>query len=340
MNKTIIKYKPYLTFLLFGIMLATAPLLQELDIIKYSTLTTLSSVLFYSIIALGLNILLGYSGLISLGSAGFMGLGAYISAYLTADLKLPFFVSLLIAICIPLILGIIIGLVSLRIEGHYLAIATLAVAEIFRKVFEEANKFTNGSSPKYAKYPNILNLYQLDRSQTYLLITIFLVIIMFLTYNLFNSATGRALLTMRGSEAAAQAMGINILKYRLIAFGIATVYASLAGVLYMHFIKVSTPGEWSLTLSLNILAVIVIGGLRSIYGTIIGTFIVFASPNLFIKPIFGDIYGLSSVITGLLIILVIMFYPNGAVSIGTDIKKGLIKLKNYIFKSNVKGVNS
>lgn len=166
----------------------------------------------------------------------------------------------------------------------------------------------------------------MDKTSTYYLIVVVLVIIMVITSNLMNGKLGRALNAMRGSEAAAQAMGVNLLTHRLIAFALATMFASIAGVLYVHFIKFSYPSSWILKLSLDFLAMIVIGGLRSIYGTVLGAFIVFALPDIFLKqiPYFEN---LSYVLNGLLIILVIIFYPNGLISIGYDIKRLFAKLK-------------
>ncbi len=255
-----------------------------------------------------------------------MGLASYISAYITVNLELPFEVAILAAIIIPTIIGILVGLVSLKIEGLYLAIATLAVSEILRKTFEEFDMFTNGFSGKPASFPLLLGTFQLDRTTTYYLIVFVLTIIMLITYNMINGQLGRALNAMRGSEPAAQAMGVNLLKYRLVAFALATIYASVAGVLYVHFIRFSYPSIWSLKLSLDFLAMIIIGGLRSIYGTVLGAFIVFAVPDLFLKQIpFFDQW--SYVFNGVLIILVIMFYPHGLIYIGHDVKGWIRKLR-------------
>jgi branched-chain amino acid transport system permease protein len=141
-----------------------------------------------------------------------------------------------------------------------------------------------------------------------------------------NGRLGRALNAMRGSEAASQAMGVNLLNHRLIAFALATIYASIAGVLYVHFVRYSFPTVWSLKLSLDFLAMIVIGGLRSIYGTLLGAFIVFAVPDLFLKqlPYFNQ---MSYVLNGVLIILVVIFYPNGLIYAGHDIKRFVQKFK-------------
>lgn len=328
----------YSKYILIGVLLASLPLLQEIGIIKSSTITIFGTILFYAIVAIGLNVLLGYSGLISLGTAGFMGLGAYLSAYLTDDLGLPFILSLVISIIVPVVIGLLIGLVSLRISGMYLAIATLAVSEIFKKIFIEFDNITGGFSGKTAGYPEIFG-FSLNRDTTFIFIVVLLVIVMILTDNFIHSATGRALLTMRVSEAAAQAMGINLLKYKLTAFAIATVYASLGGVLYVHFIRFSYPATWNLLLSLQILAVIVIGGVRTISGPIIGSIIVFGVPELILKqlPVIGSIDGLAYIFTGILIILVILFYPNGLIHIGKDIKKYIDKKK---VKVNELGANT
>lgn len=336
------KRKPYSDYILFGILLCVLPILVKAGILKYSYLTIVASILIFSIVSLGLNLLVGYSGLVSLGTAGFMGLGTYLAAYFTADLNLPFELSLIISVAVPMIIGVITGLVSLRIEGYYLAIATLAISEILRKVFVEFDFITNGFSGKSASYPTLLGFIKLDRDWTFVLIVVVLVVVMIITHNIINSYTGRAFSTMRGSEAAAQAMGINIFKYRLLAFAIAVGYSGLGGVLYMHFVKYTYPNAWSLSLSLNILAVIIIGGVRSISGTILGAFIVFGVPDLILKnlPVIGKIDGMAYIFNGILIILVVLFYPTGLIHMKYDIKKVLAKLKNrkgnYSEQSSVK----
>ncbi|MCA0385044.1 MAG: branched-chain amino acid ABC transporter permease [Firmicutes bacterium] len=322
--KKLIK-NPHLHFIFLGLLLMIVPKLAEMGLFKVSYVTTLGGTFILAIAALGLNILLGFSGLVSLGTAGFMGLAAYLSAYFTVDLGLSFELSLILAVVIPTIVGILVGLVSLKIEGIYLAIATLAVSEILRKTFEEFDFFTGGFSGKTASYPTLLGTYELDRAGMYYFVVAVLIIVMLITYNMMNGRLGRALNAMRGSEAASQAMGVNLLNHRLIAFALATMYASIAGVLYVHFIKYSYPSIWTLKLSLDFLAMIVIGGLRSIYGTLLGAFIVFAVPDLFLKqiPFFSE---MSYVLNGVLIILVIIFYPNGLINMFADIKRLFNKL--------------
>lgn len=319
---------PYLRFILFGLVICMLPVLSSVGMMKSSYIVTIGGVLIYAIVGMGLNLLLGYSGLISLGTAGFMGLGAYVAGYLTVRMDVPFLVATLVAIVIATLVGVLVGLVSLRISGLYLAIATLCVSEILRKTFEEFDEFTGGFSGLTAKYPKFLS--SLPSSNTFgsrewmfVILVIALVLVMMLTHNLVNGQMGRALHAMRGSEVAAQAMGVNLLKYRLIVFALATAYAALGGALYIHFIKFSYPAVWIMPMSLNILAVVVIGGLRSIYGTVMGALIVFAVPDIILKqiPVIGQMNGIAYIFNGILIILIIMFYPQGVVHLRHDVKR-------------------
>jgi branched-chain amino acid transport system permease protein len=334
------KYKTYIQYIIIGILLILIPYLALAGVINNSTVTTIGTVLIYAISALGLSLLLGYSGLISLGTAGFMGLAAYFSAYFTRQLDLPFLLSFVLAVGIPVAISLLVGLASLRIEGYYLAIATLGIAEVFRKLFEQLEGFTGGYRGASARYPTIFG-YEFDKQSTFILIVVVLVILMILMYNLVNSRTGRALLTMRGSNAAAQAMGINILVYRLVAFALATMFASVSGVLYVHFIKFAYPTDWILTLSLNILAIIVIGGMRSIGGAIIGSFIVYGFSDIVLQklPVIGDVYGLASMFTGVLIILVILFYPLGLAHMPQSFRKWISNMKNREIKVEGEGTD-
>jgi len=314
---------PYVGYILFGLFLMMFPILVQFGLIKSNYISIMGGVIIYSIAALGLNLLLGWSGLISLGTAGFMGLAAYLSAYLTADLKVPFEVALIVSVLIPTLIGLLVGAISLRIEGLYLAIATLAVSEILRKTFSEFQTITNGFSGKSIGFPKLLGLFKSNAFIMYFVLVLCLVFVMILIHNLVSGQTGRAMNAMRGSEAAAQAMGINLIRTRLMAFALATGLASLSGVLYMQFNKYTYPATWTLGMSLNLLAAIVIGGVRNIYGTILGVFIVFAVPDLVLKqiPYFGSIPNFAYIVNGLLIILVIMFYPAGLIQIKNDIKR-------------------
>ena len=165
MTKKLVK-NTYLQFVFLGLVLAGMPLLANLGLIKSSVVTVVGTTIIYAIASLGLNVLLGYSGLVSLGTAGFMGLAAYISAYVTKDLGLPFELALLLAIVIPTLLGLIVGMLSLKFEGIYLGIATLVVAEVLREIFINFDKFTKGASGASASRPTLLGSLALTRDQT------------------------------------------------------------------------------------------------------------------------------------------------------------------------------
>lgn len=308
----------YLQYIGLGVFFLLIPMIRELGFIKSGDVTIIGTTLIYTIAALGLNVLLGYAGLLSLGTAGFMGLAAYISAYITQDLEFTFEIALVAAIVIPTVLGVIVGILSLKFEGIYLAIATLVVSEIFKEVFLNFDGFTHGTAGALASFPQFLIGDKLDRTGMYYLIVIALILCFIFIHNLTKGSVGRALNSMRGSESSAQAMGVNLFLYRLIAFGVATMMASVAGVLYVHYVGISYPTTWSLNLSLDILAIIVIGGFRSIRGTLAGAFVIYGATELFLKPIplFAEI---SPILKGLLIILFIVYYPNGLANIKHEI---------------------
>lgn len=319
---------PYVGYMHFGFILMAFPILVQFGILKSNYISIMGGVIVYSIAALGLNLLLGWSGLISLGTAGFMGLAAYLSAYFTSDLKIPLEIAIVLAVIIPTLIGLLVGAISLRIEGLYLAIATLAVSEILRKSFSEFDSITNGFSGKSIGFPKLLGFLKTNQFIMYGVLVVFLVLVMILIHNLVLGQVGRAMNAMRGSEAAAQAMGINMVRTRLMAFALATSLASLSGVLYMQFNKYTYPATWTLGMSLNLLAAIVIGGVRNIYGTILGVFIVFAVPDLLLKqiPYFGTIPNFAYIVNGVLIIVVIMFYPAGLIQMKYDVQRWIKKL--------------
>ncbi|NLC54591.1 MAG: branched-chain amino acid ABC transporter permease [Erysipelothrix sp.] len=326
---------PYIQFILFALALASIPALTNIGVLSKNYIIVFAGVIIYGIAALGLNVLLGYSGLISLGTAGFMGLGAYLSAYFTGKMNMPFELSLVLSILIPTILGILVGLVSLKIDGLYLAIATLAVSEIFREIFIQFDAFTGGASGAQSSYPSLLfGKLKLTRSGTYYLIVVILLVVLVLVYNFLKGYVGRALNAMRGSEHAAAAMGVNIFMYRLVSFALATALAATAGVLYVHIIRVSVPNSWTLNTSLDILAVIVIGGFRSIYGTFFGAFFVYGVSELFLKQI-SWMAEFAYIIKGVLIILVVMYYPGGSVQMFNQIKNWILKIFNKAKKGEI-----
>ena len=302
-------------YIVFGAVMAFMLVLQEAGIMTSATILIIGTTLIYSIGTMGLDALQGYSGLFSLGTAGFMGLAAYVSAYCTTIVGLPFEAGALIAVGMTIAIGAVVGLISLRVQGIYLAIATLIVSEILLKTFEELVWFTNSFTGQEVEYPTLLGIFELDRKTTYLFVVVIVVILMIITENMKNSRSGRALNAIRQSEVAAQAMGINLLKTRMTAFIYATTFAAIAGVLYGAFINFVYPTTWIITLSLSFMASVVIGGSRSVAGNILGAFIVFGFPDLVIKkiPVLSEMSGFTMIFTGALIILIVLKYPHGLI---------------------------
>lgn len=286
----------------------------------------------YAIAALGINLLLGYAGLISLGTAGFMGLGSYLTIFFMIDLNWSFFMALVAAVAFCVIVGLLTGFIACRVSGWYLAIATLAIAEMLRNIFSKLKVITGGDEGKSGALP-YKEFFGEKFSEKHMLVLMIIVltILMILTLRIFKSYYGRAMLTMNGSEPAAQTMGVNLTKYRLLAFAIATAYAGLAGVFYATASNTAyvTPTTWILFLSLNLFAVVIIGGLCSISGTLIGTFIMYTLVDMWLKTLWQGIENFIYIMSGVLIIVVSVFWPAGIIGL-------FIKLKFVIIKWNYK----
>ena len=284
----------------------------------------------YWMVGLGFTLLLGYAGLASLGTAGFIGVGTYVLAYGISTLKLSFPLVIIMAIVIAILLGTVVGFISLRIEGMYLAIITLGLSEILVEFFKFATKITRGQEGfRIERFP-ILGKVLIEREIYFLLVAV-LAVIMVLTLNIIKSPTGRAMLSIKNSTSAAQAMGISVLKYRLLTFVISTVVAVIGGILYMSYQRSTFPSSWGISLSLNILAAVVIGGSKSIWGVGLGTFIIFGLNDMVLKRMaFFQTYGNAAfIINGALIIIIVMFYPGGLIQIFRDLK---IKIKSWYVK--------
>ncbi|MGE5654562.1 MAG: branched-chain amino acid ABC transporter permease [Bacillota bacterium] len=323
-----------LWYVLFGCVLASIPFTTN---ISNSNVTLLGNVVYFAVASLGFQVLLGYSGQISLGHTAFIGVGAYLSGYFVQVLHLPYPLAFLASAIVPLLLGLILGLIALRLEGYYLAIATLGLAESIRIVFIEAVDFTKGFSGFSARYPVVLG-YQFSKETTFILMVGVLVALMILVYNFINAATGRALAAMRSSEAAAQAMGISLFKYKLTAFAISTCFAGMAGSLYMHFFRYSDPTIWNSGVSLNLVVACIVGGIASIEGAVLGAAFVAAMPELLkMIPFFQRTNGAAFVLSGVVIILVLLFYPAGLANIVRDTRRIVAKFITLRGKSEQRG---
>ena len=302
---------PLSQIILFVIILAVIHLLSMAGIVSNSLVFAIGNTLIYAIIAIGFCLLLGYSGLASLGTAGFIGLGAYSAFYVVQEMGMPYIAALVVTLAVSIGIGVVVGFISLRIEGIYLAILTLGLAEIIRNLLM-ALKSTIQIEIENVRLFGLL----MDTRGGYFLILLTFAVLFWLTANLINSPAGRAMLAMKNSTSAAQAMGISLMKYRLLAFVISTVFAAIGGLLYMMYVRTMTTATstlLTLTTSLNILGAVIIGGAKSLWGTTFGVFIIYGIQSMFLSriPFFIENPAFMTMVTGVLIILVVMFFPGG-----------------------------
>ena len=162
-----------------------------------------------------------------------------------------------------------------------------------------------------------------------------MVLFMFIMHNIVHSRTGRALMAMSRSDSSAQAMGVSVSKYRLIAFVIAILFATTGGVLYASYFRYVQPLDWNLMLTLLVLAMVVVGGAKSIFGTFLGVFAIYGVPTLWLEDLFSGTEGIAYICSVVLIIVVVMFYPNGAIYLFQDFKNFYNKYKNGGFKNKL-----
>ena len=328
---------PYFPILVLGFFLILIQMIGSTGLIRPSLLNFLSPVLIRYMVSLGFLLLLGYAGLASLGTAGFMGLGSYLIGYLFQTSGMPAELAFLVGIAVSLGLGVMVGFISLRVEGMYLAIVTLGLAEILKNFFTYSplTGATDGMRLQFIKFLGITSSNTVVYNPINYIIMVLMVLVMIWMVNIINSPTGRAMLSIKNSTSAAQAMGISIMKYRLSAFLIATMLAVMGGMLGMLRTTTSFPGTWGIDLSLNVLAAVVIGGTKNIWGVLIGTFIVFGLKDLVLAriPFFQTFSNAHLMFSGALIILVVMFYPGGVIRALEDIKRLIIKLYTKILTS-------
>ena len=263
----------------------------------------------HTMLAVGLNLLLGYAGQISLGHAAFFGLGAYISGILTATYAVNSWLAMMIAAIVVGIMAFVIGFPILKLKGHYLAMATLGLGIIIYITFNELVEVTGGPSG-LSGIPNLsLGTLIFDSDQkNYFLIWIFTLATMLLSINLANSRIGRALRAIHDSEVAARVMGVNVRLLKVQIFTLSAAISAIAGSLYAHTMTFISPASFGFNFSIELLTMVVIGGLGSIYGSFLGAALLTLLPELL--RAFQD-YDI--VIYGLLLILMTMFMPGGLV---------------------------
>jgi branched-chain amino acid transport system permease protein len=279
-------------------------------------LAQLSFVLIYSIVGLGLMLLAGFTGQVSIGHAAFMGVGAYAQAYLTNH-GIPFFVALAIGMTLSAAVGVIVGAPALRVKGIYLGIATLSFGFIVEEVFARWENVTGGNAGLSVKPPEIFGL-KLDTDASFYYLCLGLCVIVTLgVLNLLRAPTGRAFVAIRDSEISAQSMGINLARYKGLAFAISAAVAGIAGALYAHKMRFISPDQFSLIQSIDLLLLVVVGGLGFVHGAFLGAIFLITLPQLialgkdYLPDAIGGAAGLQAVIYGTVLVAFVLFEPLG-----------------------------
>ncbi|GAA6173672.1 branched-chain amino acid ABC transporter permease [Colwellia sp. KU-HH00111] len=239
-------------------------------------ITLLIQISYLGIAALGLNILVGYTGQISLGHGAFFGFGAFASAWLNTSFNIPVFLCIPLAGFLTMGVGMMFGAPAARIKGLYLAIATLASQFIIEDFFARAEWFSGGAAGSMAD-PISLFGFVFDTDQSFYYVALFSLVFMFIWgCNLMRSRDGRAFVAVRDHYLSAEIMGVNLNKYRLLSFGISSFYAGIGGALYAHYLGYVSAEGFTIMMSIQFLAMIIIGGMGSIKGTLMGViFMVF-----------------------------------------------------------------
>ena len=276
----------------------------------------LTELFIWAIAGAGLMLLVGYTGLVSLGHVAFMALGAYIHAILYSR-GWPFLVSVPASALITGSIGVLIGVASLRMTGIYLAIATLAFAMIVEKVLAHWPALTGGHSGFRVDDPAIFGL-SLDGSTAYYYTCLIALFLVFLgVINLLRSPTGRSFVAVRDSEISAQAMGVNLVYTKTLAFALSAALTGLAGALYAHRIGFLFPDAFTIMTSIMLLMLVVVGGLGSLHGVVFGAFFITIVPQIiaivrdWLPTEIAQRGGLEPLTFGAVLILFLIFEPLG-----------------------------
>ncbi len=270
-------------------------------------LTVLTMCCLHAMIAVGLNLLVGHAGQISLGHAGFYGLAAYTTAVLTATLGMPVAAGMVAGVVLTAGVAFLIGLPALKLKGHYLAMATLGFGIILSILFNETVAVTGGPSG-FTGIPRLSLLGQTLDSDTaiYFVIAFCLCLVVWLGFNILHCRVGRALRALHTSEKAAQAMGIDVARYKLFIFVLSAAFAGLAGVLYAHYLTFIAPASFGFLFSVELIVMVVLGGMTSLPGSIVGAFFLTVLPE-FLRA-FENV---EILLFGAILVLGMMYMPDG-----------------------------
>jgi branched-chain amino acid transport system permease protein len=279
-------------------------------------LAQLIFVLIYSVVGLGLMLLAGFTGQFSIGHAAFLGVGAYTQAVLT-QLGWPFPLAMVMSAGLSAAVGVVVGLPALRVKGIYLGIATLSFGFIVEEALARWESVTGGNAGMHVKSPEAFG-WKLDSDmEFYFLCLVITVMSTLAVLNLLRSPTGRAFVAIRDSEVSAQSMGINLARYKTLSFALSAALAGIAGALYAHKIKFLTPDQFNIVQSIDLLLMVVIGGLGSVHGAFLGAVFLITMPQLislskdFLPAVVGQAPGLQAVVYGSVLVAFVLFEPMG-----------------------------
>ncbi len=273
----------------------------------------------YMILTVGLDLLSGFTGLMSLGHAAFLAIGAYTSAILVDQAGLPFELSLIITPIIVGLFGFVIGFPALRIEGMYLGLTTMGFGFIVKRLIIAFRDWTGGSAGLQVSKATLFGFTVSNDWNNYFMIYTFAIIAIIVARRIVKSKLGRAFMAIRDSEQAAQASGINIAKYKMLSFFISGMFAGFAGVLFAHTSNFISTDHFDILLSIYFIVMVLVGGVGSIYGAVLGTLFIVLMENMFI-PLFKDSLtqymhleagDFQVFIFGLIMLLFIIFQPLG-----------------------------
>jgi branched-chain amino acid transport system permease protein len=296
-------------------LLAIALLAAPWSLSSYG-LAQLTFILIYSVVGLGLMLLSGYTGLFSIGHAAFLGVGAYTEAVLAA-MGWPLPISLAAAAALSALVGAIVGLPALRVKGVYLAIATLSFGFIVEEVLARWESVTGGNAGKSVGNASMFGWTADGDTSFYFVCLVVCVLCTLAVLNLLRAPTGRAFVAIRDSEISAQSMGINLAYYKTLSFAISAALAGIGGALYAHKIRFLSPDQFGILQSVDLLLMVVIGGLGSMHGAFLGAIFLIAMPQLIanakdaLPPAIAQSPGLQAVIYGVVLIGFVMFEPLG-----------------------------
>ncbi len=306
-NVTLSSSKGALTLIALIALLALVPSVVHSDYV----LTLLDLAGIYAIAVMGLGILLGFTGQMSLAQAAFLGIGAYTSGWFTTHLGWPVWPAMACAVLLSALVGLAVGYPCLRLSGHYLALATIGFGIITQLVLINWKDVTNGSDGMTGIPPPSIGPWTLDTYGTYYYLVLAAVLVCaYVAWRIKTTRVGRALHAIRENEIAARATGIDATRYKIIAFVLAGAYAGLAGSLLAHDIKFVSPDSYSFDQSVVFLVMLILGGSSSITGAIVGAVLLTMLPEVLrpLKSSYIMVYGAA-------VIAMIIFMPQGLVGL-------------------------